>query len=106
MNNEKVLAALSNVIDPDIKKDIVSLGMVSDIAVEDLPTGQAGKKISFRVTLTTPACPLKEKIKKDCEDAVISAFGNDFLIDITMDANVTSQRNQNINILPSVKNII
>lgn len=99
MNNEKVLAALSNVIDPDIKKDIVSLGMVSDIAVTD-------KKMSFRVTLTTPACPLKEKIKRDCEEAVEAAFGNDISIEVTMDANVTSQRNQNINILPSVKNII
>lgn len=99
MNNEKVLAALSNVLDPDIKKDIVSLGMVSNIVVEN-------KKVSFRVTLTTPACPLKEKIRQDCEDAVISALGADFSVDITMDANVTSQRNQNINILPSVKNII
>lgn len=99
MDKEQILAALSKVIDPDIKKDIVSLGMVSDIAVEN-------KKVSFRVTLTTPACPLKEKIRQDCEDAVISACGNDITVDITMDANVTSQRNQNINILPSVKNII
>ncbi len=99
MNNEKVLAALSDVIDPDIKKDIVSLGMVSDVSVTD-------KKVSFRVTLTTPACPLKEKIRRDCEEAVLAAFGNDISVEITMDANVTSQRNQNINILPSVKNII
>lgn len=99
MSKEQVISALSNVIDPDLKKDIVSLGMVSDVVVEN-------NKISFRVTLTTPACPLKEKIKKDCEDAIFSALGSDISVEVTMDANVTSQRNTNINILPSVKNII
>jgi ATP-binding protein involved in chromosome partitioning len=99
VTQEIVLKALSTVIDPDLKKDLVTLGMISEIQID-------GKKISFKVTLTTPACPLKEKIRKDCENAVKEVAGDDAEIIITMDANVTSQRNPNINILPSVKNII
>jgi ATP-binding protein involved in chromosome partitioning len=99
VTEEIVLNALRNVIDPDLKKDLVTLGMISEIQID-------GKKISFKVTLTTPACPLKEKIRKDCENAVKEVAGDTAEISITMDANVTSQRNPNINILPSVKNII
>ncbi len=99
MTQEQVLAALRNVQDPDLKKDLVTLGMISDIAISET-------KIAFKVTLTTPACPLKELIKKDCVNAIKSAFGENVLVDITMDANVTSHRNSAINVLPSVKNII
>lgn len=99
MTEEIVVNALRNVIDPDLKKDLVTLGMISEIQID-------GNKISFKVTLTTPACPLKEKIRRDCENAVKEVAEDDAEITITMDANVTSQRNPNINILPSVKNII
>lgn len=99
MTQEQVLAALRNVQDPDLKKDLVTLGMISDITISD-------NKIAFKVTLTTPACPLKELIKKDCVNAIKSAFGENITVDITMDANVTSHRNSAINVLPSVKNII
>ncbi len=99
MTQEQVLAALRNVQDPDLKKDLVTLGMISEIAISD-------NKIAFKVTLTTPACPLKELIKKDCVNAIKSAFGENVVVDITMDANVTSHRNSAINVLPSVKNII
>jgi hypothetical protein len=58
-STEDVVNALRNVLDPDIKKDLVTLNMISEVAV-------SGNKVSFKVTLTTPACPLKEKIKKDC----------------------------------------
>lgn len=99
MTQEQVLAALRNVQDPDLKKDLVTLGMISEIAISD-------NKIAFKVTLTTSACPLKELIKKDCVNAIKSAFGENITVDITMDANVTSHRNSAINVLPSVKNII
>lgn len=98
LNKEDVINALRNVEDPDLKKDLVTLNMISDIEI-------AGKSVRFTVTLTTPACPLKEKIKQDCIDAV-KAVAHDYEIDVIMDANVTSLRNTNINILPSVKNII
>lgn len=63
ISKEKVLKALSTVEDPDLKKDLVTLGMIQDIEVED-------KKLSFKVVLTTPACPLKELIRGDRKSVV------------------------------------
>lgn len=93
-----VLKALSTVQDPDLKRDLVSLGMIKDVVV-------APGKVSFTVVLTTPACPLKEKIRQDCEDAVEEVAGKDVEIDITMTSSVTTSRN-NTPLLPGVKNII
>ncbi len=93
-----ILKALSTVEDPDFKKDLVTLNMVKDVKVEP-------KKVSFTVVLTTPACPLKEKIRQDCEDAVEKVVGPDVEIDIFMTSSVTTLRN-NTPLLPGVKNII
>ena len=59
MTTDDVLKALSTVQEPDLKNDLVTLNMVRDISVD-------GNYISFTVVLTTPACPLKDKIKEDC----------------------------------------
>jgi len=96
---EDVINALRHVDDPDIKKDLVTLNMISEVTVE-------GNKVGFKVTLTTPACPLKEKIKKDCIDAIHQYLSKDAEVHVVMDANVTSLRNTGVNVLPSVKNII
>ncbi|HWB64582.1 MAG TPA: Mrp/NBP35 family ATP-binding protein [Chitinophagales bacterium] len=96
---DDILNALRHVEDPDIKKDLVSLNMISDVAVD-------GNTIRFKVTLTTPACPLKEKIKNDCINAIHQYIDTALKVEVEMDANVTSLRNINVNILPSVKNII
>jgi len=93
-----ILKALSTVDDPDIKRDLVSLGMIKDLKVSD-------KTVSFTVVLTTPACPLKEKIRQDCEDAVEAVVGKDVEISITMTSSVTTLRD-NAPLLPQVKNII
>lgn len=98
ISKEKVLKALSTVEDPDLKKDLVTLGMIQDIEVED-------KKLSFKVVLTTPACPLKELIRGNCEEALIKEFGESLEMDITMTSNVTTVRD-NSPLLPNVKNII
>lgn len=98
MNEQSILSALSKVQEPDLKKDLVTLGMVRDVKVED-------KTISFTVVLTTPACPLKEKIRKDCIDAVTDQVGSGFEIHINMTAQVTSSRSLGP-VLPEVKNII
>ena len=92
-----ILKALSTVEDPDLKRDLVSLGMIKDVKVDS-------GKVSFTVVLTTPACPLKEKIRKDCEDAVIAVVGEDVDIDITITSTVTTTRD-NTPLLPGVKNI-
>ena len=57
MTTEKVLEALSNVQEPDLGKDIVTLGMVKDVEIE-------GNYVAFTVVLTTPACPMKDLIRK------------------------------------------
>jgi ATP-binding protein involved in chromosome partitioning len=99
ISKDDVLNALRHVDDPDLKKDLVTLNMIEDVVVE-------GSKVSFTVRLTTPACPLKEKIKNDCINAIHQYVSGDAAVDVTMTASVTSHRNPNLNVLPSVKNII
>jgi len=98
ISNESVLAALSRVEEPDLKKDMVTLGMIRNLEVK-------GSEIRFTVRLTTPACPLKELIKERCMTALHEGFGQFIEVVITMDAEVTSQRNSGP-VLPGVKNII
>jgi ATP-binding protein involved in chromosome partitioning len=93
-----ILKALSTVNDPDLKRDLVSLGMIKDISV-------GPEKVSFTVVLTTPACPLKEKIRQDCEEAVRAVVGPLADISIHMTSSVTTLRD-NAQLLPGVKNII
>lgn len=97
-SKEDILKALSTVQDPDLQKDLVTLNMVDNVQVEP-------GKVSFTVTLTTPACPLKEKIRQDCENAVRKVVGEDVELDILMTSSVTSIRN-NTPVLTGVKNII
>ncbi len=94
-----ILNALRNVDDPDLKKDIVTLGMVKDVAVE-------GKKVTFTVELTTPACPMKEEIRHACITAVKHLVDKEAIVDINMTSRVSSVRNSNDLLLPGVKNII
>jgi ATP-binding protein involved in chromosome partitioning len=98
ITKEKVLKALSTVEEPDLKKDLVTLNMISDVEI-------GINQIKFTVILTTPACPLKELIKQRCVEALRRDFGDGFEIDIQMTSNVTSILNKNL-LLPQVKNII
>ncbi len=86
-NFDAVLNALRTVNDPDLQKDLVSLNMIRDLKVFD------DGKVSLRVVLTTPACPLKEKIKNDVIAAVTSVAGVTST-DITMDAEVRKVGNK------------
>jgi ATP-binding protein involved in chromosome partitioning len=63
-----VRTALQSVIDPDLGRDLVSLGMIKDIIVDD---GIA----RFTVVLTTPACPLKDFLEGQCREAAMSVPG-------------------------------
>lgn len=98
LTKEAVLRALSTVEEPDLKRDIVSLNMVKDVT---LGIGS----VRFTVVLTTPACPLKEVIRKRCEDAIHTHIGPDIQVTIDMTSDVTSTR-ANAPTLPGVKNII
>lgn len=98
LSQADILTALGTVQDPDLKKDLVSLNMIKDVQVSP-------DKVSFTVMLTTPACPLKEKIRQDCVAALTPILGDQIKLDITMSSSVTSLRD-NTPILPGVKNII
>lgn len=97
MTADDILNALRTVNDPDLKKDLVTLNMIRDVSVE-------GDKVSFSVVLTTPACPLKEMIRKDCEKA-IHTIRPSASVTIHMTSTVTSVRD-NAATLHGVKNII
>ena len=98
ITKEKVLEALSTVEEPDLKKDLVTLGMIKDIEV-------GINQVRFTVVLTTPACPLKELIRQRCIDAIHRLLSKDVQVTVDMTANVTSIRS-NTPVLPNVKNII
>lgn len=93
----KVITALKTVMDPDLHKDIVSLGFLKDLKVEN-------GNVSFKVELTTPACPVKEQLKKECSDKV-GAIAGVQKVKVEMTAAVrATQHDQPI--LTGVKNII
>ena len=99
ITKETVLEALSNVQEPDLGKDLVTLNMISNIEID-------GKKVSFTVMLTTPACPLKAMIEKACINAIHHLVDKEAVVTVHMDAKVNSNRKDNKSVLPGVKNII
>jgi len=98
ITKEQVLEALKNVEDPDLKKDLVTLGMIKDLEVE-------GKNVNFTVVLTTPACPMKEMIHKACVNAVLHFIDKEANVNVKMTSDVTSRKSGGP-LLPHVKNII
>ncbi|RLD04298.1 MAG: chromosome partitioning protein, partial [Chloroflexi bacterium] len=82
ITKDAVLAALSNVMDPDLHKDLVSLGMIREVKIK-------GDTVNFSIFLTTPACPLKGSIKADALQAVEKVKGVK-TVNIKMDADVPS----------------
>ena len=90
-----VLQALSQVMDPEINRDLVTLNMIKDVKIED-------STVSFTIELTTPACPLKEKIKQDAEKAVLAVDGVE-RVNVTIGSQVP--KDKKIKDL-SIKNII
>ena len=99
MTNEEILAALSNVQEPDLGKDLVSLNMVKDIIVN-------GMEVSFTVVLTTPACPLKDLIMNACINAVKLLVNKQAIVTVNFTSNTTSNRKDAKTVLSGVKNII
>jgi len=99
MTEAKILEALSNVQEPDLGKDLVTLKMVKDIEI-------SGNKVSFTVVLTTPACPLKDMIKNACVNAIHLLVNKEADVTVNFTANTTTKRTDPGSILPKVKNII
>ena len=99
VTKEQVLQALSIVKDPDLGRDIVSLGFIEELNIDDR------NNVSFNVVLTTPACPVKEQLKQQSESVVSAIPG---VRDVS--ANMTSRVRQGIMTerqgIPGVRNIV
>ena len=100
ITEEKILAALGKVQDPEIHRDIVSLGMVKNLGVSN-------GRVSFTVELTTPACPLRETIESDCKKALAEVPGINGL-EISFGAQVRGSKAGagQTDLLPTVKNVV
>jgi ATP-binding protein involved in chromosome partitioning len=99
ITEQQILEALGHVIEPDLKKDLVTLNMIRDVSIN-------GKKVSFSVVLTTPACPLKDLIQNACINAIVHFVDKEADVQVNMTADVTSKRGADRPLLPQVKNII
>jgi ATP-binding protein involved in chromosome partitioning len=99
MTNEDILKALSNVQEPDLGKDLVTLNMIKDISID-------GNNVAFTVVLTTPACPLKDMIKNACINAILILVNKEANVTVNFTSNTTSKREDAQSILKGVRNII
>ena len=99
MTQEDILKALSNVQEPDLGKDLVTLNMVKHIAIEN-------KNVSFTVVLTTPACPMKDMIQNACINAVKLLVDKEAAVTVNFTSNTSSIRKDGKTVLSGVKNII
>ena len=98
VSEAQVLGALGTVQDPDLHRDLVSLGMIKNVKICE-------GSVAFTVELTTPACPLKAKIEADCREAVRRIPGVSS-VNIDMTANVTARKGASGPLLPGVKHVI
>jgi len=80
LTKEKILEALRQVQEPELRNDLVSLNMIQDLEIK-------GDLVQFRIILTTPACPLRSKIEGEARAAVLSVPGVRDVV-IKMDSNV------------------
>lgn len=97
ITQEAVLKALSHVDDPDLKKDLVTLGMIEDLVI--------GQEISFTLVLTTPACPMKDMMVNACKTAIRMMVDPNIAVTV----NTTSRVRGSIpvsEVLPGVKHVI
>ncbi|MGC4103110.1 Mrp/NBP35 family ATP-binding protein [Ferruginibacter sp.] len=99
MTNEDILRALSNVQEPDLGKDLVTLNMVKDIHID-------GNAVSFTIVLTTPACPMKDMMRMASENAVKLLVNKEAVVKVNFTSNTSSNRKDAKTILGGVKNII
>jgi ATP-binding protein involved in chromosome partitioning len=99
ITEEIILEALRQIKDPDLHKDIVALGFIKDLKID-------GGNISFRIVLTTPACPVKAEMESSAKDFV-GAVPGVTSVNVTMDAEVPKGRGIGDKVsVPGVRNII
>ena len=95
---DQVLNSLKKVVDPELHKDIVSMGMIKDLSIND-------GKVAFTLELTTPACPFNSDIERDVRAAMAGLGVKDLNMRVT--ARVMEGRALSMDeLLPGVKNIV
>lgn len=98
ITKENILNALKHVIDPDLKRDLVSLGMIQNVKVD-------GNTVYFDLILTTPACPIKDNLKDACVEAIQRFIGENVEVEVTVKSReykpITGQ-----DLLPSVRHVV
>jgi ATP-binding protein involved in chromosome partitioning len=99
MTEAAILQALGNVQEPDLGKDLVTLNMVKDLAID-------GNKVSFTIVLTTPACPMKDMMKNACINAIHLLVDKTAAVTVNFTSNTSSNRLDPKTVLGGVKNII
>lgn len=99
MKEQDILKALSNVQEPDLGKDLVTLNMIKDIHID-------GNHVSFTIVLTTPACPMKDMMKKASETAIKMLVNKEAIVTVHFTSKTSTQRNESAQTLSGVKNII
>jgi ATP-binding protein involved in chromosome partitioning len=96
---EEILVALSQIKDPDLGRDIVTLGFVKDLQI-------SGENVSFSIELTTPACPVRDQLREDARRAVLSLSGVKN-VEVQMTSKVRALKSEEKDkLLPLVKNIV
>ncbi len=100
LNQENILTCLKAVRDPDLNRDIVTLGFVQNLSIK-------GSDVSFDLVLTTPSCPVRDQFVVDCERAIRTGIQGVGKVDVRLSSSVTTHVNtQKEAILPGVKNTI
>ena len=97
ITRESVLKALSHVDDPDLKKDLVTLGMIEDLVI--------GDKITFTIVLTTPACPMKDMMVNACKTAIRMMVDSEIAVEVSTTSRVRASIPMS-ETLPGVKHVI
>lgn len=99
LTQEAVLDALRSIIDPDLGQDIVSLGFIKELEIR-------GGHVSFKIEMTTPACPMRERFKSQASECV-SAVPGVTSVDVAMTARVRPTPAQNKDrMIPGVRNVV
>lgn len=99
MTQEDILKALSNVQEPDLGKDLVTLNMIKDITID-------GNNVAFTIVLTTPACPMKDMMRMASENAVKLLVNKEAVVTVNFTSNTSTNRKDAKTVLAGVKNII
>ena len=99
LNEQLILDSLRQIQDPDLHKDIVTLGFIRDLKID-------GGNVSFRIVLTTPACPVKAEMESAAKE-IVSGLPGVTGVAVTMDAEVPKGRGLGEKlVIEGVRNII